>query len=296
MNPTLVVLAAGRSRRYGSPKQLVGVGPRGETLLEYSIFDATQAGFGGVVVVGRPEFRPLLETSLTRVSLPITFVDQPDDRLPEGRTKPWGTAHAVLSAERALSNPFAVVNADDFYGRTCYQLLSEFLKQDPGEATPTFALVGYPLRETLSPAGGVSRAVCHHSGRRLSTIAEVTEIRDTGEGDGLVGIGEDAQAIRLSGDETISMNAWGLTPAIFTLLRDRFASFLAEYGHHLQREFRLSTEVDTLVAAGRVRVEILPTSERWTGMTHAADHPRVAAHLARLVAEGRYPSPLFGAE
>ena len=296
MNPTLVVLAAGRSRRYGSPKQLAGVGPRGETLLEYSIFDATQAGFGGVVVVGRPEFRPLLETSLTRVSLPITFVDQPDDQLPEGRTKPWGTAHAVLSAERALGNPFAVVNADDFYGRTCYQLLSEFLRKDPAESTPTFALVGYPLRETLSPAGGVSRAVCHHSGRRLSTIAEVTEIRDTGEGDGLVGIGEDAQAIRLSGDETISMNAWGLTPAIFTLLRDRFASFLAEYGHHLQREFRLSTEVDTLVAAGRVRVEILPTSERWTGMTHAADHPRVAAQLAQLVAEGRYPSPLFGAE
>jgi hypothetical protein len=265
-------------------------------LLEYSIVDATQASFGGVVVVARPEFRPLLETSLTRVALPITLVDQPDDRLPEGRTKPWGTAHAILSAERVLDNPFAVVNADDFYGRMCYQLLSEFLQKDPSEAMPTFALVGYPLRETLSLAGGVARAVCHHSGGRLSTIAEVTEIRDTGGGKGLVGIGEDAQAIRLSGDETISMNAWGLAPTIFPLLRAGFASFLAEHGRHPEREFRLSTEVDALVAARRVRVEILPTSERWTGMTHAADHPRVAAHLARLVAEGSYPSPLFGGE
>jgi hypothetical protein len=294
MNPTLMILAAGRSRRYGAPKQLAAVGPQGETLLEYSIYDAIRAGFGRVVVVTRPEFRPLLEIPLARVPLPIAFADQPNDRLPEGRAKPWGTAHAVLSAERALNEPFAVVNADDFYGQTCYQLLSEFLQGGSSDATPTFALVGYPLRETLSSAGGVSRAVCRHAGGWLSTIAEVTEIRDTG--DGLVGIGEDGNSLRLSGDETVSMNAWAFTPAIFPLLGERFAPFLAEYGRDPEREFRLSTEVDALAAGGRLRVEILPTSERWTGMTHAADHPRVASHLARLVAEGCYPTPLFGAE
>ena len=294
MNPTLLVLAAGRSRRYGAPKQLVGVGPHGETLLEYSIYDAIRAGFGRLVVIARPEFRPQLEARLTRESLPITFAEQPDDRLPEGRTAPWGTAHAVLAVESELAEPFAVVNADDFYGRMCFQLLSEFLQADSTDGVPAFALAGYPLRETLSSAGGVSRAVCRHAGGLLSTIAEVTEIRDTG--DGLVGIGEDGHSLRLTGDETISMNAWGFTPALFPLLRERFAVFLAKHGHDLEREFRLSTEVDALVAAGRVRVKILPTSERWTGMTHAADHPRVAGHLAQLVAEGRYPSPLLVAE
>lgn len=294
MNPTLVILAAGRSHRYGSPKQLVGVGPHGETLLAYSIYDAVRAGFGRVVVITRPELRPRLTTSLTRVPLPIAFVDQSDAQLPEGRAKPWGTAHAMLSVEQALHAPFAVVNADDFYGRTCYRLLSTFLRKDPSGVAPTFALVGYPLRETLSPAGGVSRAICRHSGGWLSTITEVTEIRSTG--DELEGIGEHDDAVRLSGDETVSMNAWGFPPAVFPLLRERFTAFLAQHGRGIEREFRLSTEVDTLVAAGRVRVQILPTSERWTGMTHAADRPRVAAHLAQLVAEGCYPTPLFGAE
>ena len=245
-------------------------------------------------MIARPEFRPQLEARLKQESLPITFAEQPDDRLPEGRATPWGTAHAVLTVEGEVGEPFAVVNADDFYGRASFQLLSEFLHADSIDGTPAFALAGYPLRETMSPAGGVSRAVCRHAGGWLSTIAEVTEIRETG--DGLVGIGEDGHSLHLTGDETISMNAWGFTPALFPLLRERFTVFFTKHGRDLEREFRLSTEVDALVAAGRVQVEILPTSERWIGMTHAADHPRVAAHLARLVTEGRYPSPLFGTE
>jgi choline kinase len=294
MNPTLLILAAGRSQRYGSPKQLAGVGPQGETLLEYSIYDAIQAGFGRVAVVTRPEHRPLFTASLARVPLPITFMDQSDAQLPEGRTKPWGTAHAILSVEPAVNEPFAAVNADDFYGRTCYQHLSEFLRRHSGVIGPTFALAGYTLRETLSHAGGVSRAICSQRGEWLLTITEVSEIRSTE--DGLVGVGENGDVVRLSGDEATSMNAWGFTPAIFPLLQQRFAQFLAAHGQDLEREFRLSTEVNALVAAGGAQVEILPTFERWTGMTHAADQPRVAAHLAQLVAAGRYPTPLFGAE
>lgn len=294
MNPTLVVLAAGRAQRFGAPKQLVGVGPNGETLLQYAIYDAIQSGFGRVVVVARAEIQRLLEASLQSVSLPITFREQPNVDLPEGRAKPWGTAHAVLSMEGALDSTFAVVNADDFYGRRCYQMLSGFLQADSAAGTPMLALVGYPLRETLSLAGGVSRAICRHDRRLVSSIEEVTEIRQADGG--FVGVGEDGRSIQLSGDETASMNAWGLTPAVFPLLRQRFALFLAAYGGDQDREFRLSTEVNALVGTGKVRVAILPTSEQWTGMTHAADQARVAAHLAKLVEEGRYPTPLFGGE
>jgi molybdopterin-guanine dinucleotide biosynthesis protein A len=291
VSPTLLVLAAGLSSRYGSPKQLAGVGPGGETLLEYAVFDALRAGFDRVVIVAQPAFRPALEQRLARAPCPVTVCEQPADGVPPGRRKPWGTAHAVLTAEANLPHPFAVINADDFYGQNAYRLLGDFLRTDPGEPVPVFALVGYRLHDTLSDVGGVGRAVCRHVGQRLTTIAEVTEIRETERG--ITGRGEHDEALRLTGEETISMNAWGFTPALFPLLRRRFDAFRSEYGQDTDAEFRLSTEVNGLVLAGQAAVEILPTTGTWTGMTHAGDHARVQAYMAEQVAAGRYPPSLF---
>ncbi|HSM18151.1 MAG TPA: NTP transferase domain-containing protein [Gemmatimonadales bacterium] len=290
-DPTLLVLAAGLSSRYGSPKQLAGVGPGGETLLEYAVFDALRAGFDRVVIIAQPAFRPALEQRLERAPCPVTVCEQPADALPPGRRKPWGTAHAVLAAEAHLPNPFAVINSDDFYGQNAYQLLGGFLRTDPGEPAPVFALVGYRLRDTLSDVGGVGRAVCRHLNRRLTTIAEVTEVRETESG--IRGRGENGEALHLTGEETISMNAWGFTPALFPLLRRRFDAFRGEHQQDTDAEFRLSTEVNGLVRAGEAAVEILPTSGTWTGMTHAGDHARVQAYMAEQVAAGRYPPSLF---
>jgi len=290
-DPTLLVLAAGLSSRYGSPKQLAGVGPGGETLLEYAVFDALRAGFDRVVIIAQPAFRLALEQRLERAPCPVTVCEQPGDGLPPDRRKPWGTAHAVLAAEAHLPNPFAVINSDDFYGQNAYQLLGGFLRTDPGEPVPVFALVGYRLRDTLSDAGGVGRAVCRHANQRLTTIAEVTEIQETGSG--ITGRGENGDALRLTGEETISMNAWGFTPALFPLLRRRFDAFRGEHRQDTDAEFRLSTEVNGLVRAGEAAVEILPATGTWTGMTHAGDHARVQAFMAEQVAAGRYPPSLF---
>lgn len=291
VNPTLLVLAAGLSSRYGSPKQLAGVGPGGETLLEYAVFDALRAGFDRVVIIAQPAFRPALEQRLERAPCPVTVCEQPVDGLPASRRKPWGTAHAVLTAKANLNTPFAVINSDDFYGQNAYQLLGDFLRTDPDEPTPVFALVGYRLRDTLSDVGGVGRAVCRHLNQRLKTIAEVTEIRESESG--ITGRGEHGEALRLTGEETISMNAWGFTPDLFPLLDRRFDAFRSEHGQSTDAEFRLSTEVNGLVLAGEAEVAILPTTGTWTGMTHAGDHTRVQAYMAEQVAAGRYPPSLF---
>ncbi len=293
VNPTLVVLAAGLSTRYGSPKQLEGVGPSGEKLLEYALFDALRAGFDHAVILSQPDFQPVLERRLERAPCPITVCVQPADGLPPGRRKPWGTAHAVLSVEAQLSTPFAVINADDFYGQGAFRLLGTFLQAAASDGPPEFALVGYHLRDTVSEAGGVSRAICRHDAGRLETIVEVSDIHETT--DGFTGRDEDGVALRLTGDETTSMNAWGFTPAFFPLLRQRFAAFRSDHAGDLQAEFRLSTEVNGLVAAGQAKVRILPTDEHWVGMTHPGDRDRVRAQLAELVAAGRYPPSLFSA-
>jgi len=300
MDLTLVVLAAGLSTRYGDVKQLAAVGPSGETLLDYGIYDAARAGFSKAVLVTRRELESALREHVLRVfgdALTFTFAFQelealpPGRSVPEGRLKPWGTGHAVLAAESLVSEPFVAMNADDFYGARAYVLLAEHLREVADSGTPHFAAAGYKLRDTLSPHGGVSRAVCELD--RGGYLGRVTEVKGIQEGEGTIaGVGLAGERFVLTGDETISMNLWAATPAAFPLLERQFEEFLAEHIADLDAEFLLSTAVNDLIAEGAVRVKVIPTAGPWLGMTHQEDRPYVVARLRQLIAAGEYPEGL----
>ncbi len=294
---TLVILAAGLARRYGRipavPKQLDPVGPAGEWLMEYAITDAVGAGLDRLIVVTRGELRSAIEARLASLGVPVSVLEQPADRLPPGRTKPWGTAHAILAARQARGlGPYLALNADDFYGRDCFTRLAGWLgRVHPGTSPLAIAGAGYRLRDTLSPSGGVSRAVCESDGRWLTRLTEVGDIADTPTG--LRGRDEAGNELALEDDGIVSMNAWAFPDAFFRLLQRAFERFLERYGRSPDREFRLSTVVNSLIAAGDLRVEIVPTAAQWVGLTHPGDRTRVMAHLQSLVNKGQYPSPLF---
>lgn len=300
MDLTLVVLAAGLSTRYGGVKQLEAVGPSGETLLDYGIYDAARAGFAKVVLVTRSELERALREHVSRIfgdALTVAFAFQelealpPGRSVPEGRLKPWGTGHAVLAAESLVSEPFVVMNADDFYGAAAYALLAEHLREVAGSGAPHFAAAGYRLRDTLSPHGGVSRAVCELD--RDGYLQRVTEVKRIHEGEGTIaGVSLAGERFVLNGDETISMNLWAATPAAFPLLERQFEEFLAEHIADLDAEFLLSTAVNDLIAEGAVQVKVIPTAGPWLGMTHQEDRPYVVARLRQLIAAGEYPEDL----
>ena len=294
MTPALVILAAGVGSRYGGPKQIEPVGPAGATLLDYSIYDARRAGFGTVVVVIRPE----LATAFDRIDATVA-IQRLDDipaglTMPASRTKPWGTGHAVLAAATAVRSPFAVVNADDFYGRAAFTRAAEFLDAGHGgEAPGSFAIIAYPLCDTLSAAGGVNRAVCRADGDGwLETVEEVVDIRRLDDGT-YQGTDAHGRPVRLSGDALVSMNLWAFTPAVFTVLRHGFAEFLRQAGAG-QGEFLISHAIRDAVRRGEARVRLLGTRARWLGVTYPDDRPRVAAVLRQLVAAGEYPERLWG--
>jgi len=295
---TLVVLAAGLGSRYGGLKQLEAVGPGGETLMDYSVYDASVAGFGRVVFVIRPEMETAFRVFAQgrygeRVS--VTTAHQRLDDIPSGfvvpvgRVKPWGTAHATLAAEAAVAEPFVVVNADDFYGASAFAAAAAFLREPPG-TPPVWALVGYRLRDTLSEAGGVSRAVCGtDTGGRLTTIEEVHEI--AARGPDFTGLAE-GRTLLLKGDEPVSMNIWAFTPEVFGLLRRGFVTFL--HRPDLEKsEYLLPTHVQEAIRSGEARVQVLPAGSVWHGITHPADLPRVQAEMRRLHREGHYPPTLW---
>jgi dTDP-glucose pyrophosphorylase len=292
VTPALVILAAGVGSRYGGPKQIEPVGPAGATLLDYSIYDARRAGFGTVVVVTRPE----LATAFGRIDATVA-IQRLDDipaglTMPAARVKPWGTGHAVLAAANAVSGPFAVVNADDFYGRDAFTRAAEFLAGHGGDAPESFAIIAYPLRDTLSAAGGVNRAVCRADRDGwLETVEEVVDIRRLDDGT-YAGIDAHGRPVRLSGDALVSMNLWAFTPAVFTVLRRGFAEFLREAGEGGQGEFLISHAIRDAVRRGEARVRLLSTRARWLGVTYPDDRPRVAAALRQLVAAGEYPERL----
>jgi len=294
VTPALVILAAGVGSRYGGPKQIEPVGPAGATLLDYSIYDARRAGFGTVVVVTRPE----LATAFDRIDATVA-IQRLDDipaglTMPAARTKPWGTGHAVLAAATAVRSPFAVVNADDFYGRAAFTRAAEFLDAGHGDEAPErFAIIAYPLRDTLSAAGGVNRAVCRADGDGwLETVEEVVDIRRLEDGT-YQGTDAHGRPVRLSGDALVSMNLWAFTPAVFTVLRRGFAEFLRQPGAG-QGEFLISHAIRDAVRRGEARVRLLGTRARWLGVTYPDDRPRVAAVLRQLVAAGEYPERLWG--
>ena len=295
---TLVVLAAGLASRYGGHKQFAPVGPAGEALLDYGIFDALRAGFDRIVLVIRAaleaEFRRRIGPRWRDVDLRLVH-QRPEAVgagviIPAERVKPWGTGHAVLAAEPELVGPFAVSNADDFYGADAYSSLATHLR-GAGGARDEQALVGYRMADTLSPYGGVSRGLCVVDGDgRLRGLTEVLDVRAAHAA--IVGRSADGASLTLAADAIASMNLWGFTPALLPRLRAGFGAFLAARGSAPHAEFQLSPAMHALVSDGSVVLRVLHTDERWMGMTYADDREAVAARLATLVADGRYPSPL----
>jgi len=293
MAPTLLILAAGMGSRYGGLKQIDPVGPSGETMLDYAVFDAVRAGFDRVVFVIRRDFEAVFRERVGaryagHVAIGYAYQELEDlpegIRAPAGRTKPWGTGHAVWCARAAIEGPFAVVNADDFYGDESFAQLASFL----GTAlAPEFALVGFSLGQTLSEHGAVSRGICSvGQDGWLKSISEVGGITD-----GEVGPGR-----RFSGQETVSMNCWGFTPEIMQDLGAEFGAFLAGPGSGAgadRAEFYLPAAVSALIGRDAARVRVLPTASRWFGVTYREDRPRVERALAEEVRRGKYPRSLF---
>jgi hypothetical protein len=297
---TLVILAAGMSSRYGGGmKQTDAVGPRGETLLDYGVFDAVRAGFTRIVFVIRPEIEEHFRERIARLPAGVTgaCVHQalgqvpPGFALPAARRKPWGTGHAVLAAA-GVDSPFVVVNADDFYGASAYGAMAGHLRRHRDARPPRFALVGYRLRDTLSTHGGVSRAVCRlGTANRVTSVIEVFDLIQTGNR--VTGRTPDGEARAFSGDELVSMSIWGFTPAIFKMLDARFAAFLRDRGADPKAEFLLPTAVSDMIGTGEADLIALAAGETWCGMTSRQDRGEVRARIAAMVSRGDYPAPLF---
>lgn len=300
--PALVILAAGVGSRFGGPKQLSPVGPSGETLLDYAIYDAMRAGFTRAVLIIREELRAPLREHVARVigaALPVDYVEQRLDdlptglRVPAGRVKPWGTGHAALAAREAVDGPFAVCNADDYYGPAAYRLLAEHLTAKGG-TPPLHALVGYRLDATLSAHGGVARAVASTGpDGMVARLVEVKNVRRVHGG--LRGVSSAGDERAFTGGEYASMNLWGFRPDVLAVLQEQFTSFLEVPGQAPDAEFLLSTALGDQVEAGRARLRVLPAPDRWLGMTFAADVEAVRAALAALVRAGTYPADLRAA-
>jgi NDP-sugar pyrophosphorylase family protein len=295
--PTLLILAAGMGSRYGGLKQIDPVGPGGETIMDYSIYDALRAGFKKLVFVIRRDIEsPFRQTIGARFEkqVPVRYVFQEINALPRGfsappgRTKPWGTGHAILMAEGAVDEPFAAINADDFYGAHSFGALAEHLR----EGGQDYAMVGFELRNTLSEFGSVARGVCRTAGDGyLESVTERTKIEKDGTGAKFT---DSAGTMhRLAGNETVSMNFWGFTPAVFEQLRERFGLFLEKHQREEKSEFYIPMAVNELIQAGQARCKILRTPDPWFGVTYREDHPRVVESIRQLVARGDYPEKLW---
>ena len=300
MRPTLVVLAAGMGSRYGGIKQIDGVGPDGEAILDYSVYDALQAGFGKVIFVIRrdieDDFRRFVGSRFEK-HVEVGYVFQEMDDLPlsgidfGSRSKPWGTAHAVWAARDAVAEPFAAINADDFYGREAYTILGSWLA-DRSVDGHEYAMVGFRVDRTLSPNGSVSRAVCEtDEAGALTRIVEHKQIfRDGSE---IVSELEDDSRVSLAPDTTVSMNMFGFTPTFFPAVERGFAEFLRRNAGNPKAEYYIPTVVDELIARGEARMSVLPSSGQWFGVTYREDRDSVVAALRELADNGTYPRPLW---
>lgn len=299
--PSLLILAAGMGSRYGGLKQLDPMGPNGEVVLDYSVHDAIRGGFGKVVFVIRREFEEEFKTKIgsrfdKRIAVEYAFQDLHDlpapFTCPAGRVKPWGTGHAVLAAGEAIREPFAMINADDFYGRDAFAKLAAHLaKPQPADGREHFSMVGFRLRNTLSEHGSVARGICTSAQGKLVTVTEMTKIVKTT--DGARNDENPAQPVSLTGDEIVSMNFFGFTPALFPKLRAAFETFLAARGGEEKSEFYIPSVVDQLIKEGRAEVDVLETSSTWFGVTYPEDKPIVVANIRALIAAGEYTSPLW---
>lgn len=303
MKPTLLILAAGMGSRYGGLKQLDAMGPSGEVVLDYSVYDAIRAGFGKVVFVIRRDFEELFRTQIGskfegRIAVEYAFQDLNDlpegFSVPEGRTKPWGTAHALLSAANVVNEPFLMINADDFYGQDAYKKIAADLVQPrPNDGKSHWSMVGFYLKNTLSDHGSVSRGVCTRDANgMLATVLEMTKIFKHGD------VAENREVegayVPLTGDEVVSMNFFGFTPDIFPQLRKAFVEFLSKRGTELKSECYVPAEVDALISAGKAEVRVLETTGKWFGVTYPEDKAEVVASIRELIDAGEYPQSLWG--
>ena len=304
MKPTLLVLAAGMGSRYGSLKQMDGLGPCGEAIIDYSIYDAIQAGFGKVVFVIRHSFadafKQIFSPERFGGKIDVEFVYPELDYLPEGfsvpegREKPWGTNHAVMMAKDVIHEPFAVINSDDFYGREGFQVVADFLRSVEG-CRGKYALVGYFLKNTLSEFGSVSRGVCELDDNAcLSTVTERTAIQR--KADGKVYYAEKGQDHEVSEDSVVSMNFWGFTPDYFGWSEELFKVFLAsdDVKTNPKAEFFIPYVTDVLIKRHDASFKVLNCDAKWFGVTYKEDRPDVVAKIGRLIEQGVYPRSLWG--
>lgn len=296
--PTLLVLAAGMGSRYGGNKQIDGFGPNGETILEYSIYDAIRAGFGKVVLIVRQEIlemtQDLLLTKL-QGKIEVEFVIQslesfvPVELKQSERIKPFGTAHAVLCAKDSIQEPFAVINADDFYGKEAFEALGNFLTTEV--CTDLHAMVGYAIQDVLSKNGTVSRGVCTTNEKgQLIGMVERTSIAK--EGDQILSIGEN-ETFEISENTPVSMNFWGFYPTVFADIQSMWNEFLSANLSNLKSEFYIPTVANNLIKSGKAAFEILPGGKVWFGVTYPEDRPQVVEALKSLHSKGEYPTHLW---
>ncbi len=300
MKPTLLILAAGMGSRYQGLKQMDTFGPSGEAIIDYSIYDAIRAGFGKIVFVIskkiEAEFKELFIDKL-KDKIEISYVLQEIDNLPDGfevpadRVKPWGTGHAVLVAAKEIDTPFAVINADDFYGQYSFKVLADYLKEMDLETTD-YCMVGYRLENTLSEHGSVSRGICvTDRGDFLQSITERTKINRL---NGDIGFEEEGSRLPLTGNEVASMNMMGFPPSVMEHYQSQFKDFLKERGNELKSEFYIPTVVNNLIHSGGARMKVLNTPEKWFGVTYRDDKAIAVKKLEELVKAGVYPANLWG--
>lgn len=299
MKPTLFVLAAGMGSRYGGLKQMDGLGPSGETIMDYSIYDALRGGFGKIVFVIRESFdKDFREKIVSKYEnhVPVEVVYQELDKLPAGftvdpeRVKPWGTNHAVLMGKDVINEPFAVINADDFYGRESFGILAEALNKLEG-GKDHYCMIGYRLCNTLSESGSVARGVCAQDDKGfLTSVVERTHIERV---DGVIKFKEGETWTAVEENVPVSMNMWGFTPDYFKYSEDYFVDFLKANAGNIKSEYFIPLLVDNLIANKKADVKVLDTPSKWFGVTYAEDRPSVVAKLQELVDKGEYPTPLW---
>ncbi len=289
---TLLIMAAGMGSRYGGLKQLDPVGPSGETIIDYSVYDAIHSGFNKIVFIIRKDFEKEFRSQITdkyqdRIKVEFAFQDLNDlpqgFTCPEGRIKPWGTGHAILTASELIQEPFVAINGDDFYGYESFKIVADYYQ---GEGA-TFSMVAFQLDKTLSEFGGVTRGLCTVRTDLLDTVVETGDLMRTEDG-----ISSDRD-IELDGSEPVSMNVWGFTPDLFKHLKAMFIDFLEKEGSEMKSEYLIPTVVNNLIRSGQKQVHVLRTSSKWFGVTYKEDKPFVSQQIQELIDDDTYPKQLF---